>query len=46
MGVNRHVFMGDFRIAGHFGLLKIEILNHSKLTGTCLIRVNTYSSCL
>ena len=27
-------------------LLKIEILNHSKLTGTCLFRVRTYSSCL
>ena len=40
------VYMGDFRIAGHFGLLKIEILNHSKLTGTCLFRVRTYSSCL
>ena len=29
-----YTYMGDFRIAGHFGLLKIEILNHSKLTGT------------
>ena len=29
--------MGDFRIAGHFGILKIEILNHSKLTSRYLL---------